>query len=120
MVKVLCQCWEESERGWGTRPEGFSLHKDEEALKRYIDKHWETYPKDYVPDEYERPCGKAYSVNVPEQLYQIIAMYNGIPFGTPRGGPKPDDRFPEKGVNIPSFINQVRNGINRVEIYNLD
>lgn len=23
---VICQKWEESERGWGTRPNGYSLH----------------------------------------------------------------------------------------------
>jgi hypothetical protein len=58
-MTVICQKWEESERGWGCRPDGFSLHPDRSALARYVQAYWDRMP-DIPPDEYERPCGTAY------------------------------------------------------------
>ena len=37
--QVLCQKWEESERGWGTRPDGYSLHKSDADREQYIREH---------------------------------------------------------------------------------
>lgn len=54
--------WEESERGWGCRPDGYSLHVSPEEAKTYIDDFWEQqkeFNRKYgivgVPDEYSRP-----------------------------------------------------------------
>lgn len=63
MPKVVVQKWEESERGWGTRPDGYSLHPDMAALKRYIAMYWKKMP-DGVPDEYSRPYGDPYEADV--------------------------------------------------------
>jgi hypothetical protein len=46
--------WIESERGWGTRPDGYSLHVSEAEAKRYVDEYWDGMPDD-PPDEYSRP-----------------------------------------------------------------
>ena len=46
--------WTESERGWGTRPDGYSLHLSENHAKKYVDDYWKKMPKD-IPDEYSRP-----------------------------------------------------------------
>lgn len=46
--------WVESERGWGTRPDGYSLHRTLSDAHKYIEKHWASLP-DSAPDVYSRP-----------------------------------------------------------------
>lgn len=76
--RVLCQKWEESERGWGTRPDGYSLHPDATSLQRYIQSHWDRLP-DEAPDEYERPDGTPYWCEVDVATYEkIVASQDGI------------------------------------------
>jgi len=52
--------WEESERGWGVRPDGYSLHLTPEAWTKFyaefVRKERERNPSGIVPDEYSRPC----------------------------------------------------------------
>jgi len=75
---VLCQKWEESERGWGTRPDGFSLHLSLEGLKRYIRSYWDSMP-DEAPDEYSRPDGTPYLTGVSDSIKdQIEQAGNGL------------------------------------------
>lgn len=47
--------WEESERGWGTRPDGYSIHISPEAYETWLAAYWARMPKE-TPDEYERPA----------------------------------------------------------------
>jgi hypothetical protein len=55
MEKVLLQYWEESERGWGVRPDGASLHKDMDSHKEYVDRIYDAREfENVVPDEYDR------------------------------------------------------------------
>ena len=54
MKTVWCQLWEESEKGWGVRPDGYSLHSNQEDVKKYIKEYWDGMPKQ-TPDEYSRP-----------------------------------------------------------------
>lgn len=78
---VLCQKWEESERG-GTRPDGYSLHVDELALKKFIDAYWDRMP-DRVPDEYSRPDGTPYWCEVDAEAYEkVVASTNGVSFSS--------------------------------------
>lgn len=56
-IEAHCQKWEESEEGWGVRPDGFSLHLTKEGLKRYINEYWDSMPEE-IPAEYSRPCGE--------------------------------------------------------------
>ena len=53
-MKAIKQFWEESEAGWGSRPDGYSLHLTEKDRKAYIQKYWDSMP-DKVPAEYSRP-----------------------------------------------------------------
>ena len=77
--------WEETERGWGTRPGGCSLHLSEEDSKRFVQAYWDGMP-DSVPDEYSRPTstpshlfGKTVKAYVSNRLYkQIKASKRGI------------------------------------------
>jgi hypothetical protein len=68
MPKVIVQKWEESERDWGTRPDGYSIHPDQSALDRYVKAYWDEMP-DETPDEYSRPCGTPYEAEVPEASF---------------------------------------------------
>lgn len=75
---VIVQKWEESERGWGSRPDGYSLHLTEEHRVAYIKAYWDRMP-DEPPDEYSRPDGSLYEAEIPIEVYEkVIASKNGI------------------------------------------
>lgn len=75
---LVKQNWLESERGWGIRPDGCSLHKTVEDCKQYIKKYWAGMP-DQVPDEYSRPEGEPYPIDVDERIYSVVSKSkNGI------------------------------------------
>lgn len=76
--EVIVQKWEESERGWGSRPDGFSLHLTDEDRKAYIKEYWAGMPKE-TPDEYERPDGTPYKAEVSDSVFaKVKASKNGI------------------------------------------
>lgn len=83
---VVCQKWEESERGWGTRPDGYSLHLTDADRKQFIQDYSDELP-DEAPDEYSRPDGTAYLVDVDEKTYKNVKKSkNGLrEFGKPPG-----------------------------------
>lgn len=87
--RVLCQKWEESERGWGTRPDGYSLHLNEDDRKKYIEKYWAEMPNEIL-DEYSRPDGTPYWCEVSDKTFEKVRVgKNGLRFfGRPpsRGG----------------------------------
>lgn len=72
--QVIRQDWLESERGWGFRPDGYSLHLSEEDRVQFINDYWARMP-DYVPDEYSRPSGEPETVTAtPEQYNELLAQ----------------------------------------------
>ncbi len=62
-TQVICQQWQEHERGWGTRPDGYSLHLTMADRNAYIEAYWAAMP-DQVPDEYSHPVGDWYYTEV--------------------------------------------------------
>lgn len=68
MPSVYVQRWEESERGWGVRPDGFSIHKSIADLEQFVRDYWLHMP-DEAPDEYERPSGDPYIGDISHELY---------------------------------------------------
>ena len=75
MNVVWLQSWEESEAGWGTRPDGFSLHLTQEAAKEYADNFMKSQHDrlgDATPAEYDRPAGSPYEVNVNDEIFADI------------------------------------------------
>ena len=68
---VVCQDWIESERGWGIRPDGLSLHLSQEALAHYVSEYWRDMPDD-TPDEYSKPYGEARYVGVSPDVFSQI------------------------------------------------
>lgn len=79
----LVQKWFESERGWGQRPDGWSLHRNREELDAYVKTYWGSMPS-AVPDEYSAPDGepRVYpgSVFTDEQIAKLDESTNGARF----------------------------------------
>lgn len=65
---LVLQEWEESEAGWGIRPDGYSFHLTEEDAKAYVKMYWDGMPKQ-VPHEYSRVCGDPVWVRVTPTFY---------------------------------------------------
>ena len=95
--RVLCQKWEESECGWGTRPDGYSLHLTDEDRRQFIKDYWAGMPKE-APYEYSRQDGMPYWVEVDEKTYnEILKSKHGIRrFGNPPGSGGTDGWVPVK------------------------
>lgn len=68
---VYRQDWLESERGWGIRPDGYSLHRNRVDRDVYVQHYWSQMP-DQVPDEYSRPDGECCLVEVDETTYAVV------------------------------------------------
>lgn len=78
---VWVQKWEESERGWGTRPDGYTLHLERAHIKEFLRlmraREDELY-KGAVPDEYSRPCGVPYRARVEDSA--VVEKLLASPF----------------------------------------
>lgn len=76
MKLIVVQEWEESERGWGCRPDGFSLHLTIADAKAYAKKFWDDEKKlnakGGVPDEYSRECGSPQLIDVEDCVYEAV------------------------------------------------
>lgn len=68
---VYKMMWEESERGWGTRPDGYSLHLSPLHAELFIREYWDTMP-DEIPDEYSRPGCEPFPVEVDEETFDRV------------------------------------------------
>ena len=69
--------WEESERGWGCRPDGYSLHSSLEKAQKYIHDHYSTHTG-AVPDEYSRAVGSPHLVEVSPSLYLAVMQKGNV------------------------------------------
>jgi hypothetical protein len=86
MKTAWCQQWEESERGWGVRPDGYSLHPSREAAERFLQKFAADRAKEsrenggQVPDEYTRPSGEMYECFVSDKIHAVLVAseHNGV------------------------------------------
>lgn len=67
MAIVIYQGWEESELGWGIKPDGFSLHVSREEHKLYLERFYASLPYDSVPDTYSRIDGVAIEIGVTDE-----------------------------------------------------
>lgn len=54
MKTAFLDTWTETERGWGQRSDGCSIHLTKEDYKKYVESYWSSMPAS-TPDEYERP-----------------------------------------------------------------
>ena len=71
LEKIIYVGWEESEKGWGQRPDGCSLHLTEDDFKIFLGLYWDGMP-DKAPSEYSRPTGKPVTAQVSPGLYKRV------------------------------------------------
>jgi len=93
VYNAVCQKWEESEAGWGIRPDGYSLHLTEEDRKKYVEEFWKhqrTVLGEAVPHEYTRESGMPYIVVVDKATYkELVAAKAAKKFGISKDGTHP-------------------------------
>jgi len=78
---VVCQEWLESERGWGQRPDGASLHLTESNRKEFVKEYWDRMPDGPAPDEYSREDGQPKLIDVTDEVYEKVkSSKNGVWF----------------------------------------
>lgn len=77
MNKVILQLWEESERGWGVRPDGCSIHIDESTRSKYVKNIYKDRTDD-VPDTYERVVGEPQIVFIEDKLFDVVKKESSV------------------------------------------
>lgn len=77
---VYAQEWEERERGWGARPDGYTLHLDFQAADAYVKSVYAGRGDD-APDEYDAAVGS------PKLVHVTPATYAEVTKGMVRVGP---------------------------------
>lgn len=77
------QEWEESERGWGVRPDGVFYYATKDEAERHTTELLMAYRKrekqihgGATPDEYTRPCGEPKFVPVSQAIAEEIVNDN--------------------------------------------
>ena len=71
MNKVILQLWEESERGFGTRPDGCSIHIDSDNRNNYIKSIYDSR-KDEVPNIYDKIIGSELEAFIDDELFKKL------------------------------------------------
>jgi len=108
---VIAQDWEESEAGWGVRPDGFTLHltrEDRDAyVKGYLDRQKAYFDKEIgpgrTPHEYTRTSGSPTEITVNDKIFRKLKKHadkQGL-WGVGRSSPM-DLARPECDVNTPN------------------
>ena len=81
VLVVSMLTWEESESGWGTRPDGHSLHVNHDEARKYVKEYWVSMPSAPAPHEYSRPLSdNPVGVRVDETLYNMIKEKGSLRF----------------------------------------
>jgi hypothetical protein len=55
--EVYRAAWMEFERGWGSRPDGYSYHLKIEDFQSFVKEYTKDRDTSNVPDDYDSPCG---------------------------------------------------------------
>jgi hypothetical protein len=90
---VWIQEWTETERGWGKRPDGYTIHLKEAHIQEFLNEMRKREAQSYkgtTPDEYSYPEGNPYVADIKDRklLADLKASANGI-WGPGREAPKP-------------------------------
>ena len=81
---VVYDTWTERERGWGQRPDGYSLHLTKETYHKFIEDYWKKQKASSsawgspmeVPYEYSAPDGYTGTVEVNDETYKNLKRLN--------------------------------------------
>lgn len=74
-MQAWIQAWAESERGWGIRPDGFTVHREREDIFNFLQEMRAREAIEYqgrVPDEYSYPDGDPVLVEVPADMLDQV------------------------------------------------
>lgn len=77
MNKIILQLWEESERNWGVRPDGCSIHLDYNNRDSFVNDFYSNREEN-VPDVYERAFGEPFFAFVQDDLFKILEIDKSI------------------------------------------
>ena len=77
MKQVYLQYWEESERGWGVRPDGCSIHISKDECMKYVKSIYSNRTKE-VPNEYDRIIDGIVDVILKDSLYDLLLEEKSI------------------------------------------
>ena len=79
MNKCYFQRWEESERGWGVRPDGCSIHLNLDFHKSYLRDIYNIRQHEaLVPDEYDRIIGYVCECFISDSVFQLVQNQGSI------------------------------------------
>ena len=70
--KILVMAWDEYEKGYGTRPDGYSLHTNDANFVKYFNETFYNETEYYSSD----PTG-FYEEYVPRDIYMQISKHGG-------------------------------------------
>ena len=74
-VLVICQKWEEVEVGWGSRPDGFSLHVSLESLRKLVRENRKR--REEYSDEFSHPDSDHYKTSVDDETFAFLVENGG-------------------------------------------
>lgn len=79
MPTMVVQEWVESEAGWGTSFDGYSIHETSEDRDEYIKEYWESMPDGPAPSIYSRPLGAPRLMHIwAEAADEVYKTRNGF------------------------------------------
>ena len=79
MNKCFFQKWEESERGWGVRPDGCSIHLDTDSYKKYLNGIYVVRQNEsIIPNEYDRIVGDLIDCFISDDLFSNLIQNKSI------------------------------------------
>lgn len=78
MNRCFFQRWEESERGWGVRPDGCSLHLTSDSYNIYLNNIYDARQNDIVPNIYDRVVGNLIECFVSDILFNSLKESNDM------------------------------------------
>lgn len=77
---VWCQDWVESERGWRTSPDGYTLHLTEEDRDKFVRGYNRTFNnKEEVPSIYTRAEGPPRLIKITLEQLEILRSQKDKP-----------------------------------------
>lgn len=76
---AIAQNWDELEKGWGARPDGFTLHLNSKDQRSFNKAYWKAELQrtgGIAPAEYTRESGKPFPVIVDTLTYEILENFS--------------------------------------------
>lgn len=74
MPVMVVQEWVESEAGWGTSFDGYSIHETSEDRDAYVKDYWDSMPDGSAPSVYSRPFGEPRLMHIWAEAAENVAL----------------------------------------------